>query len=172
MRVDRKFVSRVGLLVAMMVALVAGPVAAASAATQSPVNALSCFLAGGQATIPAGTEVEVRLGNVAKNRGLASDFRMMQTTTLSIDGGSATDISGFWGTPEPLTLDPYGDVWRTRVIYDTGIVLGQGESMHFQFVLAEPHLYLDDLAFANGVSGRPSLYAPAVYTYDCTVTGV
>jgi hypothetical protein len=172
MRVGRRSVSRLGLLVAMMVALAAGTVAAASAATQSPVNALSCALAGGQATIPAGTEVEVRLGNILKNRGLATDFRMMQTTTLSINGGSAIDISGFWGTPEPLTLDPYGDVWRTRVLYDTGIVLGQGDSMHFQFVLAEPHLYLDDLEFVNGISGQPELFAPAVYTYDCTVTGV
>jgi hypothetical protein len=165
-------VSRLWLLVAMVVALAAGTAATASAATQSPVNALGCFSAGGQASIPAGTEVEVRLGNVLKNRGLATDFRMMQTTTLSINGGSTIDISGFWGTPEPLTLDPYGDVWRTRVIYDTGIVLGQGDSMHFQFVLAEPHLYLADLVFVNGVSGKPELFAPAVYTYDCTVTGV
>jgi hypothetical protein len=156
----------------LVVALAAGTAATASAATQSPVNALGCFSAGGQATIPAGTEVEVRLGNVLKNRGLATDFRMMQTTTLSINGGSTIDISGFWGTPEPLTLDPYGDVWRTRVIYDTGIVLGQGDSMHFQFVLAEPHLYLADLVFVNGVSGKPELFAPAVFTYDCTVTGV
>jgi hypothetical protein len=156
----------------LVVALAAGTAATASAATQSPVNALGYFSAGGQATIPAGTEVEVRLGNVLKNRGLATDFRMMQTTTLSINGGSTIDISGFWGTPEPLTLDPYGDVWRTRVIYDTGIVLGQGDSMHFQFVLAEPHLYLADLVFVNGVSGKPELFAPAVYTYDCTVTGV
>jgi hypothetical protein len=164
-------VSRSRVLIAMMATLAAGTTATASATTPSPVNALSCFLAGGQATVPAGMEVEVRLGSVLKNHGLATDFRMMQVTTLSLNGGSAIDISGFWGAPEPFTLDPYGNVWRTRVIYDTGIVLGQGDSMHFQFVLAEPHLYLDDLVFVNGVSGEPELFAPAVYTYDCTVTG-
>lgn len=144
----------------------------ASAVTTSRVNALSCADAGGQATIPAGTEVEVALGVLVRNRGLATDFMHMQRTTIAINGGTAIDISGFWSAPQIITLDPYGDIWLTRVIYDTGVVLGQGEAMHFQFVLDEPHLYLDLLTFENGVAGQPVLFFPNTYVYDCTVTGV
>lgn len=163
---------RYGVAVLLGVVLLGGTVTAASAATPSRVNALSCAQNGGYATIPAGTEVEVRLGNILGNRGLATDFTRMQRTTLSINGGSLIDISAFWAQPEPTNVAPYGDIWITRLIYDTGVVLAAAESMHFQFVLTEPHLYLDGLTFVNGVSGRPQLFPPNVYTYDCTVMGV
>jgi hypothetical protein len=147
-------------------------ITSAAAATTSPVNALSCALAGGQATIPAGSELEVRLGAIVKNRGLATDFLAMQTTTLSMNGAGAIDISGYWGAPVPFTDAVYGEVWRTRVIYDTGVVLGLGETVHFTFVLDEPHLSLDGLLLVNDDSRKPVLFQPAVYTYDCTVTAV
>jgi hypothetical protein len=150
----------------------AATAAPASAATKSRVNALFCAEAGGQWTIPAGTEVQVRLGWLVRNRGLATDFIHAQRTSISVNGGSAVDISGLWSTPEPLNVDPYGTIWFTVVSYDTGIVLEQGETMHFQFVLAEQHLLLDLLTFENGVAGQPVLFQPAVYTYDCTVTGM
>jgi hypothetical protein len=76
------------------------------------------------------------------------------------------------GQPEPDNFPAFGDVWLTRHFYDTGVVLGQGESMHFQMVLEEPHSLLDLLVFENGDSGKPLLFRPAVYPYDCIVTGV
>lgn len=170
MKRGRAFLRLLGLATGASLALLA-MTSPASAATTSRVNALNCALAGGQATIPAGTEVEVGLGVIVRNRGLATDFLHMQRTSISIDGHAAIDISASWGLPEPISLPPYGDVWITRLTYDTGVVLGQGETMHFQLVLDEPHLYLDLLGFENGVSGKPVLFRPAVYTYDCTVTG-
>jgi hypothetical protein len=162
------------LLVPALIAsfALAATAAPASAATKTRVNALFCADAGGQWTIPAGTEVQVALGFFTKSRGLATDFVHAQRTSISIDGGSVIDISGFWSTPEPFFLEPYGDTWLTRVVYDTGVVLGEGATMHFQFVLEERHVLLDGLVFENGVSGKPVLFRPNVYVYDCTVTGV
>jgi hypothetical protein len=114
----------------------------------------------------------VGLGTIWRNRGLTTDFLRSQRTSVSIDGGAPIDTSDLWGPVEPLNLPPFGDVWITRHFYDTGVVLGQGDSMHFQMVLEEPHLLLDLLEFENGDSGKPVLFRPAVYTYDCTVTGV
>jgi hypothetical protein len=170
MKLGRASLRLLGLATGASLALLA-MTSPASAATTSRVNVLGCVEQGGQVTRPAGTELEVALGVIVKNRGLATDFLRMQQTTISIDGGSPIDISEFWGDPEPITLSPYGDVWITRIIYDTGVILGQGEATHFQFVLDEPHLYLDDLVFVSDQSQRPELYRPAVYTYDCTVTG-
>jgi hypothetical protein len=157
------------LLTAAVLLTTASP---ASATSTSRVNALICAEAGGQATIPAGTEVEVALGVLVRNLGLATDFIHMQRTTIAINGGSPLDISSLWSRPQLITLDPYGSIWLTRVVDDTGVVLAQGETMHFQFVLDEPHLYLDLLTFENGVGGQPVLFFPNTYVYDCTVTGV
>src|SRR2546423_15623935 len=91
------------LLLALLatISLAAGMVAVTSAATQSRVNALGCARAGGQATVPAGTEVQVGEGNFLKNRGLTTDFRQMERTTIAINGDSPIDISSFWGAPFP-----------------------------------------------------------------------
>ena len=140
-------------------------------ATLSRVNALTCADAGGVATIPAGTEVEVGLGNILKSRGLTTDFLRMERTTIVVDGGSPVDISALWSSPLPSPFPEFPGAWFTRIFYDTGVVLDQGQSMTFEFVLTEPHLYLDDLTFANGVSGRPVLFRPNTYVDDCTVTG-
>jgi len=171
MNVRRVSLKILGLVLMTGLAL-AATAAPASAATATRVNALNCALAGGQATIPAGTEVEVGLGTIWGNRGLTTDFLHSQRTSVSINGGAAIDTSDAWSQPEPINLAPFGDAWITRHTYDTGVVLGQGDSMHFQMVLDEPHLLLDLLVFVNGDSGQPVLFQPAVYTYDCTVTGV
>jgi hypothetical protein len=163
------FILATALVATLMLTATTAP---ASAATKTRVNALFCADAGGQWTIPAGTEVQVALGFFTKRQGLATDFVHAQRTSISIDGGSVIDISGFWSTPEPFFLEPYGDTWLTRVVYDTGVVLGEGATMQFQFVLEERHVLLDGLVFENGVSGKPVLFRPNVYVYDCTVTGV
>jgi len=170
MRVGRTSLKLLGLAIVAGLAL-AATAAPASAATTTRVNAVFCAEAGGQWTIPAGTEVEVGLGYLVANHGLATDFIHAQRTSIAVNGGSPADISDSWGQPTPANIPPYGDVWITRLTYDTGVVLGLGDSMHFKLVLDEPHLLLDLLVFENGVSGQPVLFQPAVYTYDCTVTG-
>jgi hypothetical protein len=144
----------------------------ATAAGTAAVNAHVCATNGGRATIPAGSEVEVRLANLLETYGLTTSFLRQERTTIAIDDRDGSDISVFWGEASPRFVAPYGEVWSTRLSYDTGAVLQAGASMHFQLALTAQHLSTDRLSFANGVAGRPALFETGTETFDCTVTAV
>lgn len=153
---------------ALLLALAALAVPAAASAQTSTVNAFACAtIHGGAVTVPAGTEVVVTDGWAAKSLGLTQDFLKSQTTTISVNGGPALDVSASWGAPESLPL-----AWVTFFSYPTGIVLGPGESVTFTLTTSISHRILDGLFFASGTDGKPLFYDPGtLLESSCTVTG-
>ena len=135
-----------------------GVPASASADGTSTVGAYGCFLAGGQVTRPAGTEIVARFGWAATNFGLVHDFLQAQTTTLSVNGGTPVDVSDRYGAP----AGSQGDV-GAFVNVPTGVVLSAGQSMTFEYVVSVSHLIFDGESF-----GGPGVLADLT----CTVTGV
>jgi hypothetical protein len=156
--------------IAALLALAALAVPTAAHATStSIVSATRCaFVGGGQATVPAGTEVVVSVGWATKNAGLAEDFLQTQTTTVSVNGGPVADVSSLYDKPAPFATG-----WATFVYYPTGIVLGAGETMTFTISATISHRLLDGVTFVNGISGEPVFAeAGSLFSFDCTVTGV
>ncbi len=153
----------IGLAVTALVAS-----SAASAADQSVVGAYGCFLQGGHVVRPAGTEIVVRFGWAAKNRGLVEDFLNDQTTTVSLNGGGPVDVSGLYGD---VIVHPAGAA--AFVHYGTGISLAPGESLTFHLMTTISHRLLDGVVFADGENGRPAFADNGtLFETDCTVTGV
>jgi hypothetical protein len=140
----------------------------AAAADQSLVNAYGCYLQGGHVYRPAGTTIVARFGWAAKNNGLVRDFLESQTTTVTVNGGAAVDISNSFDLP--AEYPPGGFVSWTN--YDTGIVLAPGESMTFRLVSTVSHRLLDGIVFENGQFGRPLFGEGTILDATCTVTGV
>ena len=153
---------------ALLLALAALAVPAAASAETSTVNAFACAsIHGGAVTVPAGTQVVVTEGWATKSLGLTQDFLKAQTTTISVNGGPALDVSGFWGPPESHPL-----AWETSFSYPTGIVLGTGESLTFTVTTSISHRLLDGLFFASGTGGKPLFSDPGtLFEFSCTVTG-
>ena len=155
-----------GVLV-FLTALLALP--AAARAQTAVVPAFPCaVIFGGQWTVPAGSDVVVAQRWEAKNRGLVQTFLNAQTTTLSINGGTALDISGEY---VPISAAP-GGTYFTRVAHDTGITLGAGDSLTFKVVISFSHRVLDGFTLADETSQRPLFFGPGVtFEFPCEVTG-
>src|SRR5215218_7620729 len=161
--------SVLALCLAVTLALIA--TSTASAATVR-VNAFNCISAGGQWTVPAGSGVLITHAVFARTLGLTRAFVNGQATTITI-GASVIDTTSYWSASEPLTIEPYGDVWLTRMIYPTGTTLAAGETMTFRLIQSSAHTYIDGLIFDNGAGGRPTHYGPGTdIDATCTVTGV
>jgi hypothetical protein len=153
----------IGVAVAALVAS-----SAASAADQSVASAYGCFLQGGHVYTPAGTEIVVRFGWAAKNRGLVEDFLKDQTTTISVNDGAPADVSDLYGD---VIVHPVGAA--AFLHYGTGISLASGESLTFRLRTTISHRLLDGVVFADGEQGRPAFAdAGTLFETDCTVTGV
>lgn len=138
---------------------------AATAASDSVVGASNCLLVnGGQVTRPAGSTIVVRNAFAWKNYGLAVDFLTAQTTTLSIDGGPAVDISGLYAT------QPSDGGWGSYAFYATGITLANpGDTMTFTISVSVSHLITD----VQPEPGKPRFGGPGViFGGTCTVTAV
>ena len=91
---------------------------AAARAQTAVVPAFPCaVIFGGQWTVPAGHDVVVAQRWEAKNRGLVQTFLNARTTTLSINGGAALDISGEY---VPISAAP-GGTYFTRVAHDSDL---------------------------------------------------
>jgi hypothetical protein len=156
-------------LVLVATALVALVASSAASATDTSIVGPGCILAnGGHVTRPAGTDIVVRVGWVAKTPGLVQDFLGAQTTTVAVNDGPAVDLSGGYGAPEPSGAD-----WASFTYDDTGVVLAPGESLTFDLTLDVSHRVTDGLLFANGSFGAPLFGGPgALVDGTCTVTGV
>jgi hypothetical protein len=141
---------------------------AAGAAGTSNVAVYGCYLAGGQTTRPANTELVARTGWAAKTRGLVRDFLEAQATTLTIDGGAPVDASSLYEEPAPRDT---GD-WAAFPSVPTGIVLAPGESVTLSFTITVSHRLTDGEVFANGEGGKPQFLDAGPFGYSCTVTGV
>jgi hypothetical protein len=156
-----------GVLVFLTALLVLPTTARAQTAV---VPAFPCaVIFGGQWTVPAGSDVVVAQRWEAKNRGLVQSFLNAQTTTLSINGGAALDISGEY---VPVSAAP-GGTYFTRVAHDTGITLEAGDSLTFNVVISFSQRVLDGFTLADETSHRPLFFGPGVaFEFPCEVTGV
>jgi hypothetical protein len=147
-----RILAAIGLGVAALV------MPSAAWAGTSEVSAYGCYLEGGQVNRPAGTELVVKQGWSASNRGLAEDFRQAQTTTISLNGGPPVDVSAGYDIPHQE-----GSGWVTRVFYRTGITLVAGQTVTFHFTATISHTVYDGVAFAS---------RGTVMDFTCAVTGV
>jgi hypothetical protein len=165
-----RFVRARLVVIAMVMAAIVGFAQPTSAAAGTPtvVVAFRCFLAGGHVSEPAGSEIVVANGWVAKTPGLVQDVLNAQTTTVSVNGGVPVDVSGRY-----IPIFPLGTDFATRVFYDTGITLGAGDSMRFEVVMSLSHRVLDGFTFASDTNDKPLFFGPGVaFVFPCTVTGV
>src|SRR5262245_54336022 len=95
-------VMRIGFM-AVVAALVAAVAAGTgSAATPVTVSLLTCYGHGGHATVPAGSDVTVRLGWAEETRGRVQSLIDKQTTTATLNGSPVADASSLWGEPQAL----------------------------------------------------------------------
>ena len=156
------------LAVAAIMAVVAPGIAHADTAI---VPAFVCAeISGGNATVPAGSQVVVAQRWEAKNRGLVQTFLNAQTTTISVNGGEPVDVSTDY---DPIAPTSDGASYFTRVLYDTGVTLNAGESMTFNLVISLSHRLHDGFTLADGESHKPLLFGPGeTFEFGCTVTAV
>ena len=156
-------------LVALVVVL-AGVLAATADAAVATVNPYACAtFSGGSVTRPAGSTITVRQGVSEQERGILTAFLREQTTTVSINGGPAVDLTAAWGAS---AQSPLGD-WVSFAEYPTGITLGAGDSLTIAFSLTLAHRLPEVVSPAAGFpAGQPVFNEPGTTTWTCTVTGV
>src|SRR5918994_888162 len=114
------------------------------------VAVFPCTHTGGEQTVPAGSRVVLGLGWAAKNQGLMKNYLQAQTTTISLDGGAAIDLSDSYSAIEHR-LDQ-GD-FISRVRYDTGVTLAAGDSLQVEGRVAVSNVVPD--AVLDEISHRP-----------------
>ena len=155
-------------IAAITVALgIAAAFASSAAAADSVVGATNCLLVnGGQVTRPAGSTIVVRSAFATNNYGLSVAFRAAETTTVSVNGGPAVDISGLYEAP----AQPNGGSWGSVALYPTGVTLANpGDTMTFSISVSVSHLIAD----VQPEPGRPLFGGPGViFSGTCTVTAV
>jgi hypothetical protein len=108
---------------------------AVTARGSSPVEVSlpGCYFAGGgQATVPAGSDVTVRIGWSGTNRGRVQNFLNAQATTADLNGTPIANASALWGPVEYSVA--YFSYWRARA----GTLANPGDSVtvHMQVNLA------------------------------------
>jgi hypothetical protein len=90
------------------------------------VNLTRChFGGGGNATVPAGSDVTVRIGWAENNRGRVQSFLNAQTTTADVDGTPVANASGLWSAISKLNGDLFVTFWSTFV----GTLANPGDSL-------------------------------------------
>ena len=129
------------------------------------VNPFFCMDEGGS-TVPAGSRVVLRFGWGTKTKGQLTNFLKAQTTTISLDGAAAIDLSDSWSAIEPRPDE--GD-FVARVRHDTGVTLSAGESLQADGMMAVSHVSFD--GFFDEDTHRPFLFRPGEpQTFSCRIT--
>jgi hypothetical protein len=164
-----------GVFIALCAAALLAGIAAggASAITKPPgVSIVGCKVNGGQATVPAGTDVAIFAGWGTARYGLEFTWLHDVTETAGdgtglplVDGVPIADPHQYWNAPIPTT-DPTG--WVTWWIYDTGITLASGQTMTVDFNEVLAHPLTDGFNPRAGVGSA----GPALGPRLCTITGV
>ena len=164
------------LLIAGATLAAAAFVVPAALADTTEVGAALCG-DGGHVSVPAGTEVVVRQGISFRRYGTGVEYLgSAQTTLISVNDGTPVDVSDRF---EPLVFQSVTTdlgavvwVWRSRVLYPTGISLAPGESLTFHFLqtLSRP---VPDWVFDDTGQWTFQFDGPGVFEdVTCTVTGL
>lgn len=150
-------------------AVLAGTASTAQAAT-AVVGAARCALVqGGQATVPSGSTVTIRVGYAEETRGILEALLASQTTTLTVNG-TTVDLTDALSAPVQA---PNGS-WSSLALYDTGITLGAGQTLSFTenstFAHSFPEVMLPTFDSSPGIPVFDA--AGPQPPLSCTVTGV
>jgi len=166
----RKTLAR--MLVSFVAVLAVGYSASTALAADVFVGAGGCILAnGGHVTRPAGSTIVIRHGDLEVNRGVLTNFLRAQSTSVTVNGGNAIDLSNSWGEP---TRQPDG-TWVATVVYSTGVLLANpGDTMTFSIDVSVAHQIAQVTNGLPGFSPGPPLFAGpgTVFSGTCTVTAV
>ena len=169
-------VNRLFLILCAVALLATVAVSGASAFTRPAGVIISrCVSAGGgQATVPAGTDVRLVVGDIERTRGNAEAATKNWTfTSATLDGVAVTNTSSYWNAPIADTdfLNNgviYPNVWDAWWIENTGVTLGVGQAMTFEFTIVAEHPAPD--SFSHGAPA-PGPYPQVVVGGTCTITG-
>ena len=142
-----------GPLLATVVLL--GSATAASANGTTIVSIFGCYLAGGATQVDGGTEVVLRSGWGATNRGLVEAFLNGGGTWIVTVNGDATDMADFTGTPEQRA----DGIWSVSFAYPAG-TLESGDLLEVSLEIIIHHRLYDGEFF----------YEPGASVFECTVT--
>src|SRR5262245_12075199 len=156
---------RIGFM-AVVAALVAAVAAGTgSAATPVTVSLLTCYAHGGVATVPAGSDVTVRLGWAEQNRGRVQSFISKQTTTATLNGNAVAGASSLWGAPEALG-DGFVSFWQGSA----GTLANAGDTavLTFQINLSAPIAEGKDPNTGKQLFAGPGDVLPA--DFGCAIT--
>jgi hypothetical protein len=156
---------RLTLTIVLVAAAVAGVQAARATTAPDFANVFGCSLHGGHTTVAAGTPLQARGGWAGKNRGLVQDFLGAQSTSLSVDGGSAVDMA--YG---PITQGGPDD-WGVRFAYGLP-ALAAGRSMTVVESLSLSHPVPDGVTFQSDDDSKPFFWGPGTLVWACTLTAV
>lgn len=142
-----------GPLLATVVLL--GSATAVSANGTTIVSVFGCYLGGGATQVDGGTEVVLRSGWGASNRGLLEAFLNGGGSWVLTLNGDATDLAEFTGAPEQGT----DGIWTVAFLYPAG-TLDSGEVLEVSLEIIIHHRLYDGEFF----------YEPGSSIFDCTVT--
>jgi hypothetical protein len=126
------------------------------------------FAGGGNATVPAGSDVAFRVGLSWTNRGRTQSFINAQTTSASVNGTPMAGASSLWGTPEPL-----GGGWVTFWSAPVGSLASPGDVVVVELQIAMQHGVPagKDPATGRQIFVGPGNVFPAGFT-TCVITAV
>ena len=159
---------RLGIATVAVTALAALAAAGVgSAATPVTVSMLGCYFDGGSATVPAGSDVTIRLGWGQQNVGLVHDFLNNETTTATLDGSPIANASARWGAP--IALHPGGLSWWYSPS-ETLANAGDSMSVTMQISLVNRIPQGRDPDTGKQIFAGPDDSLPA--DFGCTVTAV
>jgi len=153
---------------AVCVACMLAGLGAATVRAASPVEVslASCYFAnGGQAMVPAGSEVAVHFGFSENTRGRVQDFLGAERTTADIYGSPIAGASSLWG-PIQNTLGGYFSSWRASA----GTLASPGDSVtvHVQITLARAVPAGKDPDTGRNLKTGPGPLLPG--DFGCTIT--
>jgi hypothetical protein len=150
------------LFVSALCSLAALIAATAGASSPVTVSLAGCYFGnGGQATVPAGSDVTVRFGLGWSNTGRGQDFLNAQTTTADINGTPIAGASSLWGPIQANVV-----YWRTSA----GTLASPGDSVtvHMQINLSRAVPAGKDPDTGQHFKLGPGPVLPA--DFGCTIT--
>jgi hypothetical protein len=170
------FMRRVALALCGVCLLAAIAAGGASAFTRpASVNIAACiFTTGGQATVAAGTDVVLDVGDITLRRGQAEAAMHDWSFALAnVDGTPIVNPDSYWNTPIPEPDFFYNGVtypktWATWWIYDTGITLAAGETLTLDYNLVALHPGTDGFSHTTPAGPWPQQIVGGL----CTITAV
>lgn len=121
--------------------------------------------------VPNGNVLVLRMGWLARTRGLVQAFLNGHEMTAVIDGVQLADPAQYWSEPEPV---PAGDGWVARWTYNTGIAVTFDHPFTIDIRGIVTHPFHDGIVLAGDHDNRPALAGPGMSVFDsngpCSVT--